>query len=397
MNLNLFELKQRCADVFNLSVLFSAQKDGRSGKPIIKTRTLCWAAVFQVILEIKSVKGLEEWMKSNPLAQKLLPDHKQSTPGSDSTILSAAKGWSIDNLQWMVNKVVLKLKELGHFTRKLVTGREVRVCALDGSCFGNHWMAVLSALGEKITAPLDIVRYSKKGKEIPAARKILKRLNRTPAKHFTHCVVDGLYSVKEFLNEVPETGLQWIVKTTQENLGVIKWAKNIFEACSTLKKLEEYNVELVEAGDLKRKIDYRVWLVKKVPWDEVDRTLSVAKVELTHRAGKKKGAEESFWIISTDEELNAVELRELALWRWGIENNLFRELNQTVGSKTKYIKNGAAKHTLMWLWMLGWTLFQWMRIEFDGIIQKEFPTIRVTKRWLTEMLKAYSYTKLADG
>jgi len=68
-----------------------------------------------------------------------------------------------------------------------------------------------------------------------------------------------------------------------------------------------------------------------------------------------------------------------------------------VGSKTKYIKNGAAKHTLMWLWMLGWTLFQWMRIEFDGIIQKEFPTIRVTKRWLTEMLKAYSYTKLADG
>lgn len=336
-------------------------------------------------------------MKTNPLAQKLLPDHKQSTPGSDSTILSAAKGWSIDNLQWMVNKVVLKLKELGHFNRKLLTGREVRVCALDGSCFGNHWMAVLSALGEKITAPLDLVRYSKKGKEIPAARKILKRLNKTPAKHFTHCVADGLYSVKEFLNAVPETGLQWIVKTPQKNLDPIKWAKKIFDDCSTLKKLNEYNVELVEAGDLKSKIDYRVWLIKEVPWDEVDRTLSVAKVQLTHRAGKKKGNKESFWIISTDEELNAVELRELVLWRWGIENNLFRELNQRVGSKNKHIKNGTTKHTLMWLWMLGWTLFQWMRIEFDEAIQKLSTNIRITKRWLTEMLKSYSYLNLSNG
>ncbi len=397
MNLNLFKLKQRCEEVFNLSVLFSTQKDGRSGESIIQTSSLCWAGIFQCILGMKSVKALEEWMKTNPLAHKLLPAHKKATPGSDSTILSAAKGWDTDKLQWMVNKVVIKLKELGYFNRRLLTGRKVRVCALDGSCFGNHWMAVLSALGEKITAPLDIVRYNKKGKEIPAARKILKRLNKTAAKYFTHCVVDGLYSVKEFMNEVPETGLQWVVKTSQKNLCPIRWAKKIFDDCSTLKKLREYNVELVEAGDLKRKIDYRIWLVKKVPWEEVKRTLSVAKVQLTHRAGKKKGMEETFWIISTDEELTAVELRELVLWRWGIENNLFRELNQRVGSKTKYIKNGATKHTLMWLWMLGWVIFQWIRIEFDETIQKLSANIRITKRWITEMLKAHSYFKLAGG
>lgn len=396
MDFNLFTLKQRCEDVFNLSVLFSAQKDGRNGKTIIETSTLGWAAVFQTILGLKSVKGLEEWMKSNPLAQKLLPGHKQSTPGSDSTMLSAANGWRTDKLRCMVNKVVLKLKELGHFNRRLLTGRKVRVCALDGSCFGNHWMAVLSALGEKITAPLDLVRYSKKGKEIPAARKILKRLHKTPAKHFTHCVVDGLYSIKEFLNEIPETGLQWIVKTPRETLAPIKWAQKIFDDCSTLKKLKDYNVDLVEAGDIKRKIDYRIWLVKKVPWQKVNRTLSVAKVQLTYRAGQKKGARESFWILSTDETLNAVELRELVLWRWGIENNLFRELNQRVGSKTRYIKNGAAKHTLMWLWMLGWIIFQWMRIEFDEAIQKISTNIRITKRWLTEMLKSYSYLNLSD-
>jgi len=38
-----------------------------------------------------------------------------------------------------------------------------------------------------------------------------------------------------------------------------------------------------------------------------------------------------------------------------------------------------------------------LRIEFGETIQKLSANICITKRWLTEMLKVYSYFKLAGG
>lgn len=393
---NLFEVKRRCKEAFNLTVGMGGQTDGRGDGTKISTLSVGWAFLMQVFLGIGSIKGLEEWMKTDPVAGKLLGTEDQSNDGSDTTLLDAANGWDLDRLGRWVQSVVLSLREMGHWTRRLVTDREVRVGALDGSCFGNHWMAVLCVLGKQITAPLDLEPYDKRGKELPAARRILKRFMDHNGFGLTHCLVDGLYSVKDFFRDLPDTGVDWLVKTSEESLAPVRWAKEVFDACGTVNDLRDYGVELVEACDWKRRVQYRVWLVKQVPWDDLNRTLSVARVQLTFHTGPRSGRTETFWVLCTDESLSAVELREMALWRWGIENNLFRELNQRVGSKDAYIDNDATKHTLLWLWMLGWALFQWVRLEFDEVIQRLAETVRVTKRWLSMILRARSYQVLVD-
>lgn len=394
MNFNLFEFKQKSNETFGLLPLFFEQKDGRDGESILKTEQLCWAGIFQVFMGFDTIQQLAGWIRTSQLAQSLLGTKTQEAKGSDSTILEAAEGWDIRRLRGMAHKILMKFRELGYWSRELLTGREIRLCALDGTCFGNHWMAVLSLLGDGVVAPVDMEAYEKKGKELTAARRILDRLGGGIKKGLTHCVVDGLYRAKDFFRQLPDESLHWIVKTTEESLKPIRWAQQLFEECATEKDLREYGVELVEACDLQRKVEYSIWYVSGVPWEEVDRTLGVARVRLKFHEGKRKGETEIFWVLCTDEELTAVELREIALWRWGIENNLFRELNQRVGSKNAYIHNDATKETLLWLWMIGWSLFQWFRIEKEKVIDKLAGGAAVTKKWLTEILKERSCVKL---
>ena len=59
----------------------------------------------------------------------------------------------------------------------------------------------------------------------------------------------------------------------------------------------------------------------------VEANLTVAWVRETNI---RTGEQTEFWVITSISGLTPEELRELAHWRWDVENNGFKQLNQTV-------------------------------------------------------------------
>ena len=65
----------------------------------------------------------------------------------------------------------------------------------------------------------------------------------------------------------------------------------------------------------------------------VEADLTVAWVKETDL---RTGEIIQFWVVSSVKNLTAEEMRELAHWRWDVENNGFKSLNQTVVTKRIY-------------------------------------------------------------
>ena len=103
---------------------------------------------------------------------------------------------------------------------------------------------------------------------------------------------------------------------------------------------------------------WEVYAQDGIHWQGLKEPLKLAWVKEKHLKGKYKGQTLTFWVITTDESLTAEELREIAHDRWAIETNGFKELNEQVGSKKRYIKNLKVKEALVLIWGLGMSLLK---------------------------------------
>ena len=70
----------------------------------------------------------------------------------------------------------------------------------------------------------------------------------------------------------------------------------------------------------------------------------------------KPDKHEEFFVITTKQDLTANEARELAHRRWIIENNVFRQLNQTITSKKVHTHSQKVLTVLLLLWYIGFNL-----------------------------------------
>jgi hypothetical protein len=93
-----------------------------------------------------------------------------------------------------------------------------------------------------------------------------------------------------------------------------------------------------------------------IRWDGLDEPLNVAWGQETPLKGPRAGQTEEFWVLTTDATLTAVELREVAHARWGIENLGFKATPAQVGSKLGYVRDARGKETLLLLWSWGLAL-----------------------------------------
>lgn len=96
--------------------------------------------------------------------------------------------------------------------------------------------------------------------------------------------------------------------------------------------------------------------------------LKVARVQLERLKGPHRNSCEDFWIITTDQSLTALQMRELAHLRWSIENDAFRALSAATDSKHRWTrgKNSAAIfEVLMLLMFLALTLSLAYHAELD--------------------------------
>ncbi len=184
--------------------------------------------------------------------------------------------------------------------------------------------SVLVEVGE-VPAPICLGRIPKRGKELPVSLAVLEHAAKQEGTGFlSHVMGDGLYASESFWKSCESIGAFGIVKTDEAgSLLILQDANGIFNASPLLP-----GVEFVEGLDTARGCRYKIWAVADLPWSNTDRQLKVARVTETWLKGRFKGQTLTFWVISQDQTLDAVSLRELGHRRWFIENNVFRAFNE---------------------------------------------------------------------
>ena len=228
-------------------------------------------------------------------------------------------------------------------------GKRLRVGVIDGTMLGGFMSSVLVEVG-RVAAPICLGRIPKRGKELPVSEAVLQHVAGKEGQGFlSHLLGDGLYAAESFWRSCEAIGTAGVVKTDEVgSLLILQDANGIFDASPSLP-----GVEFVEGLDPVRGCSYKVWAVAEMPWSNTERRLKVARVTETWLKGRFKGQTLSFWVISQDQTLDAVSLRELGHLRWFIENKVFRSFNEQANTKHCFSRNSRTALVIAALQMIG--------------------------------------------
>jgi hypothetical protein len=380
----LYALKQFAERFFKVSFWAECQQDSRGANVEIPTGTIFKVLVFQVAWGCRSLLALDQRLRLGVFRNFF--DCSRKMVVSDTTIRRSLGGWDLDDLRRATAMTHARMRSEKQLTYHFATGRSCRPCIADGSGFGKLLACALVAVGDKLTCGLDVEPMRKRGTELAATRRMMERVNQTLGGSFaTHLLYDGLMADRiDFRNAVSLWKTHLVVKTDDERLEPIRWAKDLFADIRSESDAEDSGVVIATGTDEIRNVEYEVWRVSGVTWEGLEFPLNVARVVETPLKGENAGKPQTFWVLASDLSLLPSELRELAHLRWRIENNLFKSLNARVGSKRAYIHNAHVRLALLLIWFLGWTIFQ----SFNALetVRQVCPGVKVTDGFVQDLI-----------
>lgn len=303
---------------------------------------------------------------------------------SDSTLERILGNIDLAEARVVLHKCVQVVDAEDALSVELSSGRSIRVGVVDGSAFGG-FSGCAFAIAGMVATPVDIQMHTK-GKELIASRRLLCRIAHSFGKGFVDIVVgDGLYMTRDHIMQCKEQlCCEALVKTTEKGLSLIQDAEGLFGMADDLTE----GIECIEGLDSERGVKYKVMAAGGFQWGGLPYKFKVARVEeekLKPKPGQEKY--EVFWVITTDQSLSGQELRELAHKRWQIENNVFKRLNELVGSKRGWIRNSHLKAVLLILWLTGLLVFgYWLLRRGLAKLRQTYGKVKQTWRFVTRLL-----------
>ena len=313
-------------------------------RPQIPTVQILESLYQMPVLGQRSLLELDEFSRT----EEALKWHGSPRPmvASDTTLERVVEGLALQSVTAIGYEIAGKADEQALWDLKLPSGRKLRMGILDGHHAGGAWVSVLAACG-KVTGVVDLKQYAGRGHELAASRCVLKRAFKKLGKRFFEIVAgDGLYANRKDFQLCLDQKSHLLVKTDEEDLTAIQDARYLF-ACGHGSKSLGFDVE--------RKIEYEVVMIEDVDWQGL--SMTVARVKEHHlNPGKDRPEHTGFWIMTTATGYSGKDLRELAHLRWEIENNIFKRLNQLVGSKRCWTHKPKVMAMLLRIWMMGLTL-----------------------------------------
>lgn len=221
------------------------------------------------------------------------------------------------------------------------------------------------------------------GKELPSSERLLRKL----LKRFGHrwvdlLLLDGLYVAQGFLRVcLKECQIDFPIKTQEAGLNIIKDAMSLF------RNYEDYaqDIEYIEGTDAERMVSYQVYALEGFFLEGVDAPIKVAWV---HEENLRTGEQIDFWVLTSLQELTACEVRELAHWRWDIENNGFKSLNDLVHTKHIYAHDAHAAEVMLLILLIAGNLLQLFLAQISQAeITTFFGRVKVTRRFLQQQIR----------
>lgn len=332
------------------AMTWGEQLEDKRKRPEIPTIQVFESLVQMPVFGQKTLLELDGFLRT-PEARKFHGSQRKRV-ASDTTVERVAESLDRKSVQRIGYEVIDRGDEEQLWDLKLPSGKKLRFGIVDGHWAGGIWASVLAIFG-KTDGVADLERYSGRGHELKASRRVLKRAFENLGKGFFGIVAgDGLYATKDDFQLCLDHGSHLLVKTDEETLTVVQDAQCLFQAQQKT-KLE--GVFSQRGHDSKRSKDYEVMWAEGFEWQGL--TLTVAWVRewaLNPKTGLVECAE--FYALTTATGLTGEDLRELAHLRWEIENNIFKRLNFLVGSKRPWSRKAKVMEMFLRAWMIGLTL-----------------------------------------
>ena len=384
MNIGRFD--EYCNGKFGLRGREQKIRDQRK-RPVIPTATIVKIVREMPVLGQTSLLAVDQYARSVE-ALKWHTSKKDDMVASDTTLPRVLEGVDSGPVAEMPYDIVRELAREGYWDWKLSTGRKIRAVGItDGSCFGGFWASVLTLAG-KSEAVVDLEPYQTRGDELPASRRLLKRVHEKLGREFFDLILaDGLYPTEEdFRSYRGDFGSDLLVKTQEETLSVVQDARGLF---FTRKGTVRKDMNRAEGFDAEREMEYEVVWAEGFRWRGLEYPLTVAWVREKYlKPAKGRPEVVEFWVLTTFEGLKGEELRELAHGRWRIENGVFKRLNALVQSKRYASHSPKVQEMLLRLWMLGLTLLGAYLFE-EGLlrIRQTWKTVKITWGWIIKQMR----------
>jgi hypothetical protein len=382
--ITLSDFTRFCTDQFDLKQSARGLTEPRS-KPQIPISQLFLLVVGALALRKQSFhqmdlfarhKGAKKWLGS-----------RRPMVASDATLWRVLPQMDSLELRTLVHDAYRRLRRRGHGTIRLPSGRRLRAVAVDGTCWGKRYASAVEVLGE---APLvlDFEPAPGEGHEQASSQAVLRRVfwqYHDLERGLADLVLgDGAYITQQMMRLCrDELRTHLLVKTQElETLNVLKDAEALFNAPSEAGSGIEHHRGL----DAERRMSYEVWAASGFHHEGYAGPLKVARVRTQPLKGK--GGAETFWIVTTDTTLSALDMRELAHRRWTIENQGFRSLNEAMNSKHVWTRGKNSEDTfeaLMLMMLLSFMLVVAYHGQVDkGRLWEQYRLRQLTLRMLAE-------------
>jgi hypothetical protein len=357
---------------YTMFTVRSNVKDGRKS-PQIKPSAIFLSLILMVLFRKHSFLKLDQFMRTDAPKRFLGRDKRVAV--SDTTISRSLSTYFLAPLRKYLKTVYVRASQLGKCKIDLC-GRKLKAACVDGSMFGGFYGCVLQSLGEA-NLLLDIEPTTVKGKELPTSRILLQRAFQEYGAGFADLfLLDGLYKDKKTINLVLSNQSHVLIKTTETRLNIIQDANGLFTHWENFP-----GVEYQKGFDVDRLCEYQVWSCGSFQLRGVKRNIKVANVKEDYI---KEERHEDFWVLSTDESLSGLQMREGGHIRWRIENNGFKQLDDQTNCDHVYTHDAHTFLALMLMIFIGWDLL--LLFDLEGI-RKGYEYVKWTLDFLSELLK----------
>lgn len=331
--------------------------------PQIPTRNVWLSAFGMYLLRLRSFNALEQELRLGKRWEAWVGSRK---PSADTIGRVFAK-MSPDELRQML--VAIQRSAWRRKAIHLRPGESYRVVAVDGHEVGasrarccseclvrevtagdetvlEYYHRIVVAQWVGVTPPpiLDLERVSPKEGEVPAARRLLKRVLRHYSGLIDVICADALYLEAPFLKQVLEAGRHAVIVMKQER-------RDLYQDAEQLRSLVKPQI-LVDGPRTTRLWD----LPELSSFTTLNQPVRVVWVEEQTRkrkivAGKPKDIlEQKTWIWVTDLPSAVVPATKIQRWghdRWDLENRGFGELVTLWHMDHCFIHNTTAIETLL--------------------------------------------------
>ena len=112
-------------------------------------------------------------------------------------------------------------------------------------------------------------------------------------------------------------------------------------------------------------------------------------MSLVQEEDLRSGKQVEFWVLTSLEELTAGQMRELAHWRWDIENNGFKSFNSLVHTKHIYSHDLHAAEAMALILLIAGTVLQLFLSQVGREeLEAFFGKVKLTRVFLQRQLRA---------